>query len=188
MNPNFVIEPTHVIQRQLWEISGIGPSSYDAVNGDVINFQGTQFPSCVPGGFLSQSGNYELKPYPSITNNLRPTWAFLWFYSGKQGVSGVVQNVAGSGMTPGTVVPLVFAGGGGSGAAGTLTVLTATTFSIKITNSGAGYTSAPTATVTGTGGTPPTLTASAAPGSGSVPNGTDLSAEKVQYFVIGGEM
>lgn len=187
MNPNFVIEPTHVIQRQLWEISATGPASYDAVNGDVINFQGTQFPSCIPGGFLTQSGNYQLNPFPSITANLRPQWAFQWSYSGRQGVTGVVQNVAGTGMTPGTYV-ITATGGGGIGAQISVVVATATTLgTITVLKSGAGYTSAPTFTLVA-GGTSATLTASVAPGSGIVPNGTNLSTENVQFFVMGGEI
>jgi hypothetical protein len=90
-------------------------------------------------------------------------------------------------MTPGTVVPLVFAGGTGGGAAGSLTVLSATTVSIALTNTGS-YTSAPTASVSGTGGTPPTLTVTTAAASGVVAPGTNLSGETAQFFIMGGEM
>lgn len=81
MNPNFVIEPTHVIQRQLWELTATGPKSYNATTGDVLNLPNTQYPSCVPGGFLTASGTYELKPFPSPSTvaNIRCTWAFRWY-------------------------------------------------------------------------------------------------------------
>ena len=80
------------------------------------------------------------------------------------GVSGVT-GTGGTGMTVGTYA-LSFSGGGGSGAAGTLTVLTATTFSVALTAAGDGYTLAPAVTAA-TGGTPPTLTATVTPISGS---------------------
>jgi hypothetical protein len=172
--------------RQVFELWGTGPASY-ALAGDPLYFNPTVFLSAIPV-FVSQSGNYEILPVPSVTNNTRPTWNLIWTYSGIQGVATVVQNAAGSGMTPGTVVAISFSGGGGSGAAGTVTVLTATTISIAITANGSGYTSAPTASVTGTGGTPPTLTATAAAASGVVAASTVLSGETVQFFAIGGEV
>lgn len=188
MNPNFVIEPTHVIQRQLWEISATGPASYSQATGDVINFQGTQFPSCIPGGFLSQSGTYELKPFPSITNNLRPTWAFRWCYSGvggAQGVDSITITTPGTGGTNGTVV-INATGGGGTGAQISVTTAGGIVTAASIVNPGNGYTSAPTFTVAaGTGA----LTASIGSIAGmEVATGANLSAEVVQFFVIGGEM
>lgn len=187
MNPNFVIEPTHVVQRQLWEISATGPASYNQATGDVINFQATQFPSAIPGGFLTQSRLYELKPFPSITANLRPTWAFQWSYSGGGGSIGVgsLAFTAGSGQTNGTynitansgtaVAQIVIAGGAITSA----TLISPGSYTIG----GA----APTFTVA-EGGTPGTVTATLATPGQEVPTGANLSGEQVQFFVIGGEM
>lgn len=187
MDPNFVIEPTHVIQRQLWEISATGPKSYSALNGDVINFQSTQFPSAVPGGFLTKSGSYELKPFPSITSNLRPTWAFRWFYSGvgnSQGVDSVVIATAGTGQTNGVYTATSSTGG----AVLQYTIAGGLLTGIKLLNPGSGLTAVPTFTIAA-GGTPGTVTATIGSVAGvEVGDGTDLSAEQVQFFVIGGEM
>ena len=166
-----------------------GPTSYSLATGDPVA-------NPAPGDFISApmsaitvSKNYFVIFYPLAANDIRcgatsgmqSGWTALWQYSGNLGVS-VAQNAAGSGMTPGTVVPLVFSGGtGGYGAAGYVTVLTATTIAITITNSGSGYTAAPTATISGTGGTPATLTVTAFPGYGPVPNTTNLSAETLVF-------
>ena len=112
----------------------------------------------------------------------------------------IVQNAAGISMTAasGTQAPMTFAGGNGTGAAGYITVTGATTCTITVTNAGTGYTSAPTATVSNTitGGTAPTLTVSvgstaavAATGLGpaaeqEVGNGTNLSAELIQFMAL----
>jgi hypothetical protein len=150
----------------------------------------TQYPSCVPGGFLSASANYELKPFPSTTTvaNIRCTWAFKWFYTGgggAVGVNSVVIATAGSGQTPGTYSATASTGAATIsytiGAGGTLTA-------VSITNPGSGYTAAPTFTIAA-GGTPGTVTASVGSFAGiEVASGTNLSAETVQFFVIGGEM
>jgi hypothetical protein len=171
-------------------LTGTGPASYNAGTGDILYNPGAgDYIEC-PQECCTQSGTYELIPYPVTAGYLRagapsPSqsgWRWIWVWSGKQGVT-VVQNVAGSGMTVGTVVPIVFAGGTGGGAVGTVTVLTATTISITLTQTGS-YTAAPTATVSGTGGTPPTLTVALQPVSGPVANGTNLSAEVVQFGAI----
>lgn len=196
MNTQYVYRSAQVGEFKPALLWGAGPASYNQGLGDPLSNPGTGDYINFPSSALTQSGNYEVKFLPAAVPNIRAGaksagasgWTAIWTYSGKQGVSSVVQNVAGSGMTPGTVVPLVFSGGGGQGAAGTLTVLTATTFSIQITNTGAGYTSAPTVTVSGTGGTPPTLTATAAPGAGLVPNGTNLSGEVVQFGALISEL
>lgn len=192
MNPNFVIEPTHVIQRQLWELTGTGPASYNPTTGDLLNLPNTQYPSCVPGGFLSASGNYELKPFPSPSTvaNIRCNWAFKWFYSGAGGPGGATgvtaaTFTAGTGGTNGTAI-VAATGGGGSGA--TVSVVTAggAITSVTVVNPGIGYTSAPTFTPAAGSGT---ITASIGLLAGQeVPSGTNLSAESVQFFVIGGEM
>lgn len=99
--------PAHAGQRQLFELQGIGPSSYNQTTGDIILPGPTTFLSCVPGGFLSASGKYVLEPFPSITNNLRPVWAFRWKYS------GLGANTAGFGVPislgPATVASTVSA-------------------------------------------------------------------------------
>jgi hypothetical protein len=188
LNPNFVIDPTHVVQRQLWEISATGPASYSQATGDIINFPGTQFPCCAPGGFLTQSGAYELKPFPSITGNLRPRWAFRWCYSGvggSQGLDGIVITTPGTGGTNGTVT-INATGGGGTGAQISVTTAAGIITSVAIVNPGSGYTSIPTFTIAaGTGVVTATI---GVVGGIEVATGTNLSAEKVQFFVIGGEM
>jgi hypothetical protein len=166
-----------------------GPSSYAAA-GDVVYNPGSSDYIEFPMGCVSQSGNYAVNFIPTSAGYLRagapsPSqsgWTAIWQVSGKQGVI-VVQNAAGIGMTPGTVVPIVFAGGTGGGAAGTVTVLTATTIAINLTNTGS-YTSAPTATISGTGGTPATLTVTTAATAGSVAAATNLSAETIQFGSI----
>lgn len=135
-------------------------------------------------GSLSVSGNYTVQAQPTGTGS-RKTFKLIWIFSGVngQGVT-VVQNAAGSGMTVGTTVPIVFSGGTGSGAAGTVTVLTATTVSITVTNPGT-YTAAPTASVSGTGGTPPTLTVGLATVGAQVTAGVNLSGETVRIGYVG---
>jgi hypothetical protein len=173
----------------LW---GYGPASYNLATGDILYNPGNSDYIEFPSDCTTQTGNYSLTATPISAGTLRagapsPSqsgWMWVWKYSGEQGVKSVVQNAAGVGMTPGTVVPIVFSGGGGAAAAGTVTVLTATTISIQITNSGQGYTTTPTATVTGTGGTPPTLTVTTFPAYGIVPNGTNLSQEVVQFGAL----
>lgn len=191
MVTNYVYPSAQVGEFRTALLYGNGPASYAATGDPVYNPGANEYIN-FPITVLSQSGNFMVKFFPAATGtNLiragapspsQSGWTAVWQYSGKQGVN-VVQNVAGSGMTPGTVVPIVFTGGTGAGAAGTVTVLTATTISINITNSGS-YTTAPTATISGTGGTPATLTASTSPAAGVVPAGTNLSAETVQFGAL----
>jgi hypothetical protein len=172
--------------REVWELYASGPASYSVATGDPIVGPGVgELMSAPCGAIMTQSGNYVVQFQPVSTNTLRPGWIARWFTSGTGGVS-VTQNAAGSGMTPGTVVPIVFSGGTGGGAAGTVTVLTATTISISITSTGS-YTVAPTATISGTGGTPATLTVAISTTIGQVANGTNLSAETIQFAAVGGE-
>ena len=191
MNTNYVYPSAQVGEFRLALLYASGPASLPAAGDPVYNPGANEYID-FPISALTQSGNYEVTFFPAATgyNIVRagapsPSqsgWTALWRYSGKQGVT-VTQNAAGSGMTVGTVVPIVFSGGTGGGAAGTVTVLTATTISINITNAGS-YTSAPTATVTGTGGTAPTLTVALSPSTaatGPVAAGTNLSAEQVQF-------
>lgn len=120
----------------------------------------------------------------AISQNIK----LLWQFASTGSVASVSQNAAGSGMTVGTTVPIVFSApaAGGVQATGTLTVLTATTFSSVITNPGSGYTSAPTATVSGTGGTPPTLTSNLSTSGAQVAAGANLSGVSVRMIAIGG--
>lgn len=134
-------------------------------------------------GSYSVDGSYVVYVQPTGTGS-RKTFTLIWA-GGLFGTGVLVtQNAAGATMTPGTVVPIVFAGGTGSGAAGTVTVLTATTISIQITNAGK-YTAAPTATVTGTGGTPPTLTVALLAAGAQPAAGTNLSGETVRLVYVG---
>lgn len=191
MNTNYVYPSAQVGEFRLALLYANGPSSLAAAGDPVYNPGANEYIN-FPMSCLTLSGNYNVDFFPAATGNnivragapspSQSGWTALWRYSGKQGVT-VVQNAAGVGMTPGTVVPIVFSGGTGAGAAGTVTVLTATTISIAITNPGS-YTVAPTATVSGTGGTPPTLTVALSPATsaaGPVAAGTNLSAEQVQF-------
>jgi len=191
MTPSYVYQSAQVGEFREALLVASGPSSYAPATGDPLSNPGANEYISFPMACTTVSGNYQVDFIPTAAgigaayvragapSPTQSGWRAYWTYSGRNGVL-VVQNAAGVGMTPGTVVPIVFAGGTGSGAAGTVTVLTATTIAINITNSGS-YTAAPTATISGTGGTPATLTVSVAPSSGSVPSGTNLTAETVQF-------
>jgi hypothetical protein len=194
MNTAYVYQSAQVGEFRPAVLYASGPASYSLANGDVVYNPGANEYISFPSDCTTLSGNYSVRFVPTAVGNLNvragapsPTqsgWTALWMASGKQGIATIVQNAAGIGMTPATVVPIVFSGGGGSGAAGTVTVLTATTISIKITSFGQGYTSAPTATISGTGGTPATLTVTAAAASGIVADTTNLSAELIQFGAL----
>lgn len=166
-----------------------GPASY-AVTGDIIGSINNQTGITVLGlstidnvegsGSYSVSGAYQVFAQPTGKGS-RKTWILLWNSVG--GVLTVVQNAAGTGMTPGTY-PLSASGGGGTGFAGTVTVLTATTIATPvITSAGRGYTSAPTITAA-TGGTPVTFTVTVS-AIGPVTAATNLSGETVRIAIIG---
>jgi hypothetical protein len=189
MNLNFINPPAHVGEREIWELWGVGPTSYLAT-GDPLLVGGGQYVSCPASGFLSVSGNYLLRAQPNVVNSLRPSWVFRWLYSGvggSQGVKGVVIATAGSGQTNGSYV-IAGVGGGGTGASVTVTVAGGLVTNVVITAAGTGYTSAPTFTVAA-GGTPGTLTATTGSNAGNeVPAGTNLSAEQVQFSAVGGQL
>lgn len=192
MNTSYVQgQGSQVGQLKVAVLTATGPSSYSSAGDPVYNPGSSDYIE-FPMECTTQSGNYSVIFVPTSAGYLRagapsPSqsgWTAFWQLSGKQGVI-VVQNVAGSGMTPGNVAPLTFSGGTGGGAAGYLTVLTATTVSITITNTGT-YTSAPTATAANaaTGGTAPTLTVTTAATAGSVVATTNLSAEVIQFGAL----
>jgi hypothetical protein len=191
LNTNYVYPSAQVGEFRNALLYAIGPASYLAAGDPVYNPGANEYIN-FPFSTLSLSGNYAVTFFPAATgfNAIRagapaPSqsgWTALWQYSGKQGVT-VVQNAAGSGMTPGTVVAIAFSGGTGGGAAGTVKVLTATTIAITLTNTGS-YTVAPTATISGTGGTPATLTVALAPSGGVVAPTTNLSAEQIQFACL----
>jgi hypothetical protein len=189
VNTAYVYQSAQIGEFRVALLWAKGPASYLAAGDPVYNPGANEYIN-FPDTALTLSGNYQVKFFPKSVPNIRagaPSpgqsgWTALWLYSGKQGVT-VVQNVAGSGMTPATVVPLVFSGGTGGGAAGTVTVLTATTIKITLTNTGS-YTVAPTATISGTGGTPATLTVALTPSGGVVAPTTNLSAEVVQFGAL----
>jgi hypothetical protein len=175
--------PDYVGKRFIFAGYGTGPVSYLATGDPIVlprydNYIDTAFPA------LTLSGNYEVRFAPS-TSGSRAIQSAFWFYSGKQGVVSVTQNVAGTGMTPGTYVANA-TGGGGAGAQIQVTVLTATTIGpVVLLSTGSGYTSGPTF-APATGGTPPTFNVVIAPGSGLVAAGLNLSAETVQFGGFGG--
>ena len=191
MNTNYVYPSAQVGELRNALLYAVGPSSYAAAGDPVYNPGANEYIN-FPMQTVSVSGNYEVLFFPAATglNIVRagapsPSqsgWTALWLYSGRQGVT-VVQNAAGSGMTPGTVVAITFSGGTGGGAAGTVKVLTATTIAITLTNTGS-YTVAPTASISATGGTPATLTVALGPASGPVAAGTNLSAEQIQFSAL----
>lgn len=173
--------------RELWEVWGAGPSSYNQTNGDTVYSPGVGEHLSGIASAVSASGNYEVKFKPSVTNALRPSWTARWFFTnagGASGVASVAQNAAGTGMTPGTY-PITFSSGS---AAGTVTVTATTVTSAKITNPGS-YTTAPTATIGGSpGGTPATLTVNMSTAGEEVATGAVLSGETIQTFASGGQM
>lgn len=110
-----------------------------------------------------------------------------WQFTTTGSIASVGTGTAGSGMTPGVTVPLVFPapGAGGVQATGTLTVLTATTFSTIITNPGSGYSGSVVPTVT-LAGTAPILTATLSTVGAQPAAGTNLSGISVRLLAIGG--
>ncbi len=178
--------PDLIGRRQAWSGYGNGPASY-VTGGDPITLPGykTNIDS-IGGGVSSVSGNYTVVPIPSSIGP-RPTWKLKWLYAGnQQGVDGVAQTVAGTGMTPGTYA-LTFTGGGGSGAAGTVTVSATAATNITLTSYGSGYLVAPSVSAA-TGGTPLTLAATVGTvNGGEVSSTTNLSAEQVVIGGLGGE-
>jgi len=169
-----------------------GPTS-TLVTGDVIGVTNNLTGVTIAGlsaidqiegsGNYSVSGAYWVQVKPSGLGP-RKTWNLFWNASG--GVVSVAQNVAGSGMTPGTYISTAATGGvGGVGAQIQVTVLTATTIGpIVVLNSGRGYTTLPTGFTVATGGTPPTFTITGNT-AGPVAAGVDLSAQTVRLSIIG---
>lgn len=191
MNVNFINPPAHAGEREIWELWGNGPSSYNQVTGDILQGPGVgEFFGAPMGGFLTLSQTYELKPFPSTVNSLRATWAWRWFYSGAAQVGEVVTGVsftAGSGQTNGTYV-INGSGGGGSGAQVQIVIAGGAITSATVISPGKGYTGTPTFTVAA-GGTPGTLTPTVAnPAGTEVATGVNLSGEQVQFMAIGGEL
>lgn len=189
MNTKYVYQSSQVGEFRLALLTGTGPASYSALSGDILYNPGSSEYINFPSDCTTLSGNYSLTAIPTAINIRagapspnQSGWRWLWKYSGLQGVTTVVQNAAGTGMTPGTYA-LSPSGGGGTGFAGTVTVTATDATAIVITNHGAGYTSAPTITAA-TGGTPLTFTVSVAAASGNVANTTNLSAEVVQFGAI----
>lgn len=185
-------QPAHIGGgREVWELVGNGPASYNQTTGDLISGPGPGEHFSVPFGLLTPDGIYELKPFstsPGSTGSLRLTWGFRWFFANSGGGQSIATITAGtgSGMTPGTYT-LSSSGGGGSGFAGLITVTSTAMSSYKITNPGSGYTSAPTLSYS-PGGTPAALTANLSAAGAEVPTGVNLSAEYVQFAAVGGQM
>lgn len=174
-------------------VDHIGPASYlssGEVLGSINNMTGItalglSTIDLVLAGGSSVSGAYSVQAQPTGAGS-RKTWLLFW--TGNGGVATVVQNVAGSGMTPGVYTSTAATGGSGAGAVAAqiqVTVLTATTIGpIVVLNSGRGYTTLPTGFTVATGGTPPTFTVT---GSvlGPVAAGTDLHLETVRLGYVG---
>lgn len=188
MNVQFINPPAHAGEREIWELWGAGPASYNAATGDLILGPGVgEYMSAPMGGFLTVSGKFELKPFPSVVNNLRPTWAFRWFNSGAgnaQGVDGVVIATAGTGQTNGTYTATANTGG----AVLQYTIAGGLLTAVQVLNPGGPYSANPTFTIAA-GGTPGTVTATIGSVAGSeVAAGINLSAELVQFAAIGGQL
>ena len=170
-----------------------GPSSY-AITGDTIgvtnNLTGVDIAGLsaidqiIGSGSATISGGYTLQFQPS-GKGIRKTWKAFWSSNGA--VTSVVQNAAGSGMTPGTYLSSAATGGAnGSGAQIQVTVLTATTIGpIVVVSGGRGYTTLPTGFTVATGGTPPTFTVTGTIAGAPVVAGTDLSGETGRISLIG---
>jgi hypothetical protein len=180
--------PDLIGRRFAWVGYGNGPTSYVATGDPVSLPTAHTFIDSIFGEFLTVSGTYVVIPLISAVGP-RPTWNLIWKYATAGSVASVAQNVAGSGMTPGTYT--VTTSGGGTGASQAtiqVVVLTATTIATPtVLNPGSGFTSIPTATLTGTGGTPATLTVTLSTIDAIVPAGANLSAQQVQIAGYGGE-
>lgn len=188
MNVQYVggIYPQRFGERQALELYGVGPTSYSRVTGDVLLLPTGLTASSVPGGFLTKSGNYVLYPFPTATGQLRPTWAFKWFYSGSAGATGVDYAVVtlGSSPTNGTYTISATAGSGSITA-----VVAGGVLSSVVVNNPGSYTVPPTFTPPAGLGSGATIVSSlGATGGVEVGTGTNLSSEQVQFMAIGGEM
>jgi hypothetical protein len=175
--------PDRIGKRFAWAGYGAGPAVYNSALGDPITLPGFQNYIDTVNSALSVSGNYLVSAVPSVAG-ARANWSLFWTYSGAQGVNSLAISAAGTGQTNGTYL-INATGGGGSGAQAQVVIAGGAVTGATIVKAGRGYTSAPTFTVAA-GGTPGTLTATAAPASGSVPNGTNLSGESVQLGGLGG--
>lgn len=168
-----------------------GPVSYSQTTGDVLTAQslGLRSIDFVANQNSAPGGIYEVNANSPAAGGTNPaTQSLHWYYATSTSVATVVTGTAGSGMTPGVIVPIAFSApaAGGTQATGTITILTATTFSYQITNPGKGYASAPTATVTGTGGTAPLLTTTLSAAGAEAAVGSNLSGLSVRLLAIGG--
>jgi hypothetical protein len=176
--------PDFMGKRKAFVGFGAGPVSLPA-GGDVIQFPTYgNYIDWVSDG-VSIDGLYQVTARPSATGP-RAIWALYWAYLTANAVATLAQNVAGTGMTPGTY-NIAATGGGGTGATATVVVATATTLgSITITNPGKNYTSAPTFTLAA-GGTSATLTSTLSTASGLVATGANLSGSSVQIAGFAGQ-
>ena len=175
--------PDSIGKRFAWAGYGSGPLAYNPLTGDPIAFPRYNNYIDAIQTATSASGNYQAQAVPLAVGN-RPTFALFYVYSGAQGVNSLAIATPGSGQTNGTFqVPA--AGGGGQGAVAQVVIAGGAITAATLVSAGKGYTSAPTFTVA-EGGTPGTLTATAAPASGGVPNGTNLSGESFQLSGFGG--
>jgi hypothetical protein len=185
--------PGQIGGKLLIEGDWTGPANYLGVEviGQVNNMTGQtiaglgSIDQVLGSGSFSVSGAYQVFAQPSGAGP-RKTWNLFW--NGTGGVATVVQNAAGTGMTPGVYTSSAATGGAGAGATPAqiqVTVLTATTIGpIVVLNPGRGYTTLPTGFTVVTGGTAPTFTIT---GSvlGPVASGVNLSAEIVRLGILG---
>lgn len=198
MNTNYVYPSAQVGEFRQAMLYAVGPASYSQATGDPVYNPGANEYIDFPMQAVTASGNYsvEFNPIAAGLNIVRagapsPSqsgWTARWFsqnLNGTVSVAKIVQNVAGTGMTPGTY-PITFSGGTATTAAtGTVTVTATTVTSVSITNPGL-YTVAPTgATIGGSpGGTPATLTLTASTPGSEIPTGANLSAETLQFGAV----
>lgn len=188
MNVNFVTPPGHTGGgREVWELWGNGPASYNQTTGDPLLVAGGQFIGVPGSGFLSQSGRYIVYAFPSAVNALRALWSLRWCNYGAgsaPGVTSVTIATPGSAQTNGTYVINASTGT----AQVQITIAGGVITQAKVINPGSYTGAAPTFTVA-QGGTPGTLTANLGSTAGmEVGPGTNLSAESVQFSAIGGQL
>jgi hypothetical protein len=181
--------------RELWEVWGSGPTSYVNPGGDPVYMPAQGEHMSAPGGsVLTKSGNYEVRFQPSVTNSLRPTWTARWFNiaGSSTGSSVVGATITAGGTYTGTTPTVTFAAApaGGTTATGVAVLNGAGTavIGVLITNPGAGYLTAPAITFSAGGATATSvLSAAGSTSGGEVANGTNLSAESVQFLATGGD-
>lgn len=83
--------PDNIGKRFAFVATGVGPSSYDSTNKDILTLPGFQhYIDSMPGYFKTVSGTYYLLVSPSLAGK-RAVWKAIWYSVG--GVTEVSNAV-----------------------------------------------------------------------------------------------